>query len=72
MQRGSGQGRIHTRICSRLHHDAKNCNEAARENPAAFFLVPDRFKTQKMCIRALELEPWQLYNIPDYFKTQKM
>ena len=28
-----------------------------RENLAAFFLVPDRFKTQKMCNKAVEIDP---------------
>ena len=46
--------------------------EAMRKNPVEFFLVPDRFKTQKMCINALEVDPWHLNNIPDYFNTQKM
>ena len=43
-----------------------------RENQAAFFLVPDCSKTQKVCIKTLEEDPWQLNDIPDYFKTQKM
>ena len=41
------------------------------ENPVAFFLVSDRFKSQKMCIKALEVDPWQLNDIPD-LKTTKM
>ena len=28
-----------------------------RENLAAFFLVLDRFKTQKMCNKAVEIDP---------------
>ena len=43
-----------------------------RGNPAAFVLVPDHFKTQKMCIMALEVDLWQLNYILDYLKTQKM
>ena len=27
-----------------------------RENPAAFFLVPDCFKTQKMCNDAVDVD----------------
>ena len=50
----------------------KICNETMRKNAAAFFLVPDRFKTQKMGIKALEVDSWQLNNVPDYFKAQKM
>ena len=49
----------------------KICNEVVRENPA-FFLVPDCFKTQRMCIMALEAFPWQLNDIPDYFNTQRV
>ena len=36
------------------------------------FLIPDRFKTQGMCIKGVEVDPWQLYNVPDHFKTQEM
>ena len=43
-----------------------------RKNADAFFLAPDRFKTEKMCIKALKVDPWQLNDIPDYFKTQKL
>ena len=43
-----------------------------REDPAAFFLVPDRFKTQEMCNEVLEVDPWQLYDVPDYLKTQEI
>ena len=42
------------------------------ENPAAFFLVPDRFKTQELCKIAVRVDPWQLNDIPDYLKTQKI
>ena len=46
----------------------KICNEAMRGNPAAFFLVPDHFKTEKN----VYLDPWQLKDVPDHFKTQEM
>ena len=42
------------------------------ENPAAFFLVPDRFKIHKMCNDAIDVDPWQLKDVPIHFKTQKM
>ena len=42
------------------------------KNPPAFFLVPDCFKTQKLCIMAVNVDPWQLNDIPDYLKIQKM
>ena len=38
----------------------------------AFHLIPDRFKTQEMCIKAVEVDPWHLYDVPDHFKTQEM
>ena len=37
---------------------------ARREN---CFLFPDRFKTQKICIRAVKAGPWRLYIVPDWF-----
>ena len=43
-----------------------------RAKPAAFFLVPDRFKTQEMCINAVEVDPCHLHDVPDHFKTQEM
>ena len=49
------------------------CNEIMRINPAVFFLVPDRFKTQEMCIKALKVDTWRvLEDVPDCFKTQDM
>ena len=41
-----------------------------RKNPAAFFLVPDRFKTQKLCIMAVNVDPWQLNDIPAQITLQ--
>ena len=43
-----------------------------RINPAGFFLIPDRFKTQEMCIEGVEVNPWQLHYVPGPFKTQEM
>ena len=42
-----------------------------RINPAGFFLIPDRFKTQELCIEGVEVNPWQLHYVPDRFKTQE-
>ena len=39
---------------------------------AAFFLIPDCFRTQGMCIKAVEKDPWQLYYVPDHFKAKEM
>ena len=47
-------------------------NELMCARPAAFFLVPDRFKTQEICIKAAEADPWQLHSVLDDFKTQEM
>ena len=38
------------------------------ENPAAFFLVPDHFKTQELCEIVVRVDPWQL---DEKLKTQK-
>ena len=38
-----------------------------RNNPVAFFFIPDRFKTQEMCIKALEANQRQLKYVPDWF-----
>ena len=40
--------------------------------PAAFSLIPDHFKAQQMCIKAVKVDSWQLYDVPDHFKLQKM
>ena len=40
------------------------------DNPAAYFLILDHFKTQEMCIKVAEVDPWQLDDVPDHFKTQ--
>ena len=41
------------------------------EDPAVFFLIPDCFKTEEMCEKAVEVDPWQLKDDPNHFKTQK-
>ena len=35
--------------------------------PKHFFLIPNRFKIQEMCIRGVKVDPWQLNDIPDWF-----
>ena len=40
--------------------------------PAVFFLVPERFKIQEMCIKAVEVDPWQLGDVPYHIKAQEM
>ena len=34
--------------------------------------VPDHFKTQGMCIKAVEVDPCTQTLVPDQFKTQEM
>ena len=48
------------------------CKEVICNNPAAFFLIPDRFKTQEMCIKAVDVDLWQLWDVPDGYKLQEM
>ena len=48
------------------------CNEEMSDNPAVFFLIPDRLKTQECCIKAVEVDPWQLDYVLDHFKRQEM
>ena len=47
-------------------------NEIMRTIPNAFHCIPDRFKTQEMCNKALEVDPWQLKDVPARFNTQEM
>ena len=35
-------------------------------------VVPNHFKTQKMCDKAVDCIPWSLAHVPNYFKTQEM
>ena len=37
-----------------------------------FWDVPNQFKTQEMCERAVEKAPWCLVYVPDEFKTREM
>ena len=34
--------------------------------------VPDGFKTQGICIKAVEEDPWRLLDVPNHFKTFEM
>ena len=34
-----------------------------------FFLIPDCFKTQRMCIKAVQEGPSSLSHVPDHLKT---
>ena len=48
------------------------CNKIMCTTSKAFHRIPDRFKTQGMCKKAVEVDPWQLEDVPDHFKTQNM
>ena len=47
-------------------------NEIMRTMPNSFHHIPDRFKTQWMCIKAVEVDPSFLQLIPDHFKMQEI
>ena len=40
--------------------------------PYALWRVPNHFKTQEMCEKAIEEDPWALRFIPDHFKTKNI
>ena len=48
------------------------CNEIMRTMPNAFHRIPDRFKTQKMCIKTVEVDSSFLQLVPDHFKMQEI
>ena len=45
-------------------------DDAVRNNPAILYLVPDRFKTQEICMKAVEAGLFKLDNVSDYLRTQ--
>ena len=46
------------------------CDDALRNNPAILYLVPDCFKTQEICMKAVEAGLFKLDNVSDYLRTQ--
>ena len=48
------------------------CNKKILPGGCAFFLIPNRFKTQEVCNEAKARSPRMLRHIPDLFKTQEM
>ena len=50
----------------------KEESEIMRTKPDAFHRIPDHFKTQKMCIKAVGVDPFFLELITDHFKTQEI
>ena len=58
----------------RLIKEISGCftTQEMRINLAVFFHIPDSFKTQEMCNKAVEEEPSNLRYVPDLFKTEEM
>ena len=48
------------------------CNTAVRIIPAVFFNIPDRFKTQETCTKAVVEDSLNLRHFLDHFNTQEM
>ena len=48
------------------------CKEAVHTEPLSLVYVPDRSKTQGMCIKAVCMYTYILVYVPDHFKTQEM
>ena len=46
--------------------------EAGQYGPCSLASVPDHFKTQEMCNKAVEAVSWLLYYVHDCIKTQGM
>ena len=66
------QRTIHTRLYPRPPQDTKNVQRGNVRQPSSIFFIPDRFKTQEMCIKALEVYLWSLEYVLDKLKVQKM
>ena len=43
------------------------CNEILRTMPDEFHRIPDRFKTKKMCDKAVKDDSSSLQFVPDWF-----
>ena len=41
------------------------------KDPLVLRFIPDYFKTQEMCIKALEAGLWEIKDVLDHFKTQR-
>ena len=65
------QEMIH-KLPSRIKLYEEVYDEAVNIETYPLAYVPDRFKTQEMCIKAVEEDLWQLLDGPDHFKTLKI
>ena len=43
-----------------------------RRHPMVLEYIPDKYKTEEMCKKAVDKEPEVLQYVPDYFVSQKM
>ena len=51
----------------------ERCEGAVWASPWQLYALPDHFKTQLMCIKAVKkVDPWLLKYVPDHLKTQEM
>ena len=48
------------------------CKHAVKKLPYLSRYVPDRYKTQQMCVKALLENCGTLNSVPDYYKSQEM
>ena len=55
-----------------LYHVPDHFNIVVPRNPYALDYVPDQYKTQKMCDKAVRMDPDALEGVPNRFKTQEM
>ena len=55
----------------RLQGIVEKEEEDWRKDPWVLRFIPDRFKTQEMCIIALEVGLWKLKDVPDHFKNAR-
>ena len=47
-------------------------DETVRDDPSLLQLIPDYYKTQEMCEKAVRREQYTLKSVSDHFITQKM
>ena len=72
MQQDSPQQSIHAGICPKPSQEPENVQRADAYQAGCIFFIPDRFITQKMCIKVVKEYPWDLPYVPDHFKILKM
>ena len=68
---GYGQERLKD-IVEKEAEEEQQQEEDWRKDPWVLRFIPDGFKTQEMCTKALEVGLWKLKDVPDHFKTQEI